>query len=200
MTERPEAPETEPGRPETTGRAEATGRLQTDLGIHGLTEEILPALIARLRASRLAELEVRTADWRVRLRRDLRSTRRATSVAGVDGTAPSDADDAGSGITRSPAVGYFSPLPQLSVGQLVQAGDPLGSVDVLGIAQDVLSPAGGIVRALLAEPGQAVEYGQPLVEIDVLAVELEDIDAAVGEVGATTSEPEQTPAWTATEP
>ena len=39
-------------------------------GLDDLTDEVLPALIARLRASRLGELEVRTADWRVRLRRD----------------------------------------------------------------------------------------------------------------------------------
>ena len=40
--------------------------------LDALTDEVLPALIARLRASRLAELEVRDSGWRVRLRRDLR--------------------------------------------------------------------------------------------------------------------------------
>lgn len=143
-----------------------------DAGIAGLTEEILPALIARLRASRLGELEVRTAGWRVRLRRDVRSTRRAATSGPLDAAAEVAADEGG-GAARSPAVGYFLPLDDLGVGQLVQAGDPLGSVDVLGIAQDVLAPAGGIVRAVLAEAGQAVEYGQPLVEIDALAVEVE---------------------------
>jgi len=139
-------------------------------GLDGLTEDVLPALIARLRASRLGELEVRTADWRVRLRRDLRPTRRADPASGVAPT-PDDADDPVSGPARSPAVGYFSPLAQLSVGQLIQAGDPLGSVDVLGIAQDVLAPGAGIIRAILAESGQPVEFGQPLVEIDGLVTE-----------------------------
>ena len=32
--------------------------------------DVIPALAARLRASGLGELEVRTADWRVRVRRD----------------------------------------------------------------------------------------------------------------------------------
>ena len=67
-------------------------------------------------------------------------------------------------------------------GMSVTAGDTLGSVDVLGIAQEVTAPVGGIVSAVLAEAGQAVEYGQVLVEIDPLADDLgraED-DAADG--------------------
>jgi acetyl-CoA carboxylase biotin carboxyl carrier protein len=139
--------------------------------IDELTREILPALIARLRASRLGELEVRTAAWRVRVRRELRAgPLSARSADASADTALSD-DEVEGGPARSPAVGYFSPSSRLAVGQLVQAGDSLGSVDMLGIAQDVLAPVAGIVRAVLAEPGQAVEYGQPLVEVDVLALE-----------------------------
>jgi acetyl-CoA carboxylase biotin carboxyl carrier protein len=145
----------------------------SDAGIAGLTEEILPALIARLRASRLGELEVRTAGWRVRLRRDARPPRRAAATAEGDVTEADDVDDGGLA-ARSPAVGYFLPIDDLAAGRLVQAGDPLGSVDVLGIAQDVLAPGGGIVRAVLVEPGQAVEYGQPLVEIDAMESVAED--------------------------
>jgi acetyl-CoA carboxylase biotin carboxyl carrier protein len=150
-------------------------------GIDDLTDSILPALIARLRASRLGELEVRTPDWRVRLRRDLAHARRTAHTATGDAAATDDDDRDGS-VARSPAVGYFSPVGDLVVGQLVQAGDALGSVDVLGIAQDVVAPTGGIVRAVLVEPGQAVEYGQHLVEIDALALESSASDAA--EAGA----------------
>ena len=46
-------------------------------GFEGLTDEVLPALIARLRASRLGELEVRTDDWHVRLRRDPNAAKRS---------------------------------------------------------------------------------------------------------------------------
>jgi biotin carboxyl carrier protein len=138
--------------------------------IEGLTESVLPALIARLRASRLGELEVRTPSWRVRLRRDLSHSRPVLLATPGDAAGP-DEDDPDSALARSPAVGYFNPVGPLAVGQLLQAGDALGSVDVLGIEQDVVAPTGGIVRAVLAEPGQAVEYGQPLVEIDALVVE-----------------------------
>jgi len=69
----------------------------------------------------------------------------------------------------SPAVGYFQPKPGLPPGSRVRAGDPVGTVDVLGIPQEVVAPADGIVGASLAEPGQAVEYGQELIWIEQIA-------------------------------
>ena len=140
------------------------------MDLDGLTGEILPALIARLRASRLAELEVRSDGWRVRLRRDLRDAprrrgrgrRRRAPERGRRLPAAADA--------ARPRWATSAPLRGLAVGQLVPAGDPLGSVDVLGIDQDVTGARRGPRRApSQAEPGQAVEYGQVLVEIDPLA-------------------------------
>jgi biotin carboxyl carrier protein len=160
----------------TDPRDGSPGRDDATTGIDDLTTEILPALIARLRASRLGELEVRTSGWRVRLRRDLRATRRTSQPGVGSASPPEDPEDPADGAARSPAVGYFNPLPRLAIGQLVQAGDQLGNVDMLGIAQDVVAPVGGIVRAILAEPGQAVEYGQALVEIDALALDPVDAD------------------------
>jgi biotin carboxyl carrier protein len=136
--------------------------------LDGLTGEILPALIARLRASRLAELEVRSAGWRVRLRRDLRGSRRGGAGHPGDSADADPADLPELAQASSPAVGYFTPAAGLAVGQAVANGDVLGSVDVLGIDQDVTSPIEGLVAAVLAEPGQAVEYGQALLQIDPL--------------------------------
>ncbi len=153
---------------ETAGRTPAIADGPTD-GLEALTEEVLPALIARLRASRLGELEVRTSEWRIRLRRDLTAKPRA---AGTAGTTPDGGDDLPGSVARSSAVGYFTPSPDLVVGRSVQAGDLLGSIDVLGIAQEVTAPAAGIVAAVLAEDGQAVEYGQVLAEIDPLELAL----------------------------
>jgi oxaloacetate decarboxylase (Na+ extruding) subunit alpha len=141
------------------------------IDLDGLTSEIVPALIARLRASRLAELEVRSDGWRVRLRRDLRTPRRSARGHAGDGHPGTELEGDPAGAARSPAVGYFSPVRGLVVGQVVAAGDSLGSVDVLGIAQEVTAPLGGVVSAVLAEAGQAVEYGQVLAEIDPLADE-----------------------------
>jgi biotin carboxyl carrier protein len=160
---------------ESSGAGPAVG---PGADLDGLTGEILPALIARLRASRLAELEVRSDGWRVRLRRDLRASRRTGRGHTSDGAAGGSLDGPEIGEAASPAVGYFTPAPALTVGQAVAAGDTLGSVDVLGIDQDVTAPIEGIVSAVLAESGQAVEYGQVLVEIDPLADEVAADDAA----------------------
>ena len=140
--------------------------------IGALTEKVLPALIARLRASRLGELEVRSDGWRVRLRREAPSTNTAT-VAGAASAesqvvTESMARDQEVGVARSPAVGYFTPDRDLAMGRSVQAGDSLGTVDVLGIVQDVAAPTDGVISRVLAEAGQAVEYGQALANIDPL--------------------------------
>jgi acetyl-CoA carboxylase biotin carboxyl carrier protein len=136
--------------------------------LDALADEILPALIARLRASGLAELEVRHAGWRVRLRRDLRSQRRSSRPASGEAAHGEAPDDAADGTARSPAVGYFSPGPALRVGASVQAGDPLGDVDVLGIPVEVAAPVSGLVSSLLVEAGEAVEFGQALARIETL--------------------------------
>ena len=163
---------------ETAGRTPATSGDAAADGLEGLTEDVLPALIARLRASRLGELEVRSGGWRVRLRRDPSApTRSASRTPAADGSTP----EAHGSVARSSGVGYFSPAPRLVVGSSVEAGDPLGTIDVLGITQEVTAPAGGIVVRVLVEDGQAVEYGQELVDIDPLDAELDERDETPGE-------------------
>jgi biotin carboxyl carrier protein len=147
-----------------TGTPPATDPAVGD-GLDALTEEVLPALIARLRGSRLGELEVSTPSWRVRLRREPAATvgGTQTSASALAYGAPEGEDIS---IARSPAVGYFMPGPNLVLGRSVQSGDALGGVDVLGIVQDVIAASDGVVSRVSAETGQAVEYGQALAEID----------------------------------
>ena len=145
-------------------------------GLEALTEEVLPALIARLRASRLGELEVHSDGWRVRLRRDASAAAGMAVGAAGSGAAP-EAELAGS-VARSPAVGYFKPAPTLVPGRSVQAGDVLGTIDVLGIVQEVTAPGPGLIAAVQAEDGQAVEFGQTLADIDPLETDLNEIEAA----------------------
>jgi biotin carboxyl carrier protein len=160
---------------ETSGRTPATSGDAPGSGLEALTEEVLPALIARLRTSRLGELEVRTADWRVRLRRDANASVRATAAGAVH-VGADEPEGLGVSIARSSAVGYFKPGPDLVVGHSVQSGDLLGSIDMLGIVQEVTAPEAGIVAAVLAEDGQAVEYGQALAEIDPLDLGADDAE------------------------
>ena len=67
----------------------------------------------------------------------------------------------------SPAVGVYQPRAEARPGTKVRSGDRLGAVDMLGVAQEVVAPADGLVGASLVEPGQAVEYGQELVVIEL---------------------------------
>jgi biotin carboxyl carrier protein len=152
-------------------RASADGASEADggrLGLDSLAEEVLPVLIARLRSSRLGELEVGGPGWRVRLRQAPALHARPSDHLSSGTTSEPDGPPDG-GVARSPAVGYFQPADALHIGAIVQAGDTLGGVDVLGVVQDVNAPVDGIVSRILAESGQAVEYGQPLADIDSLA-------------------------------
>ena len=159
--------------------------------IDRLADELLPALVAKLGASGLGELDVREGGWRLRLRMpaDARAARRgggpgrgghaapATHPATATHAAPAGPvpiDGATEGpptraVATAPAVGFYRPRPELAAGARVRAGDRLGTIDVLGIPQELVSPADGIVGASLVEPGDPVEYGQEIVEIELPA-------------------------------
>jgi biotin carboxyl carrier protein len=188
--------------------------------IDHLADALLPALVARLTATGLGEIEVREGAWKVRVRRPAgdgsttgrradRASRAQPGHAGHghppagfeghrsarDGGAPvahstngssppvespvgADGDPApepatrtesrsGRAVATSPAVGVYQPRAEARPGTRVRSGDRLGAVDMLGIAQEVVAPADGLVGASLVEPGQAVEYGQELVLIEL---------------------------------
>lgn len=202
-------PDTGPQRDRTV---DAADRDADHAGIARLTDELLPALIAKLGTTHLGELEVREGDWHVRLRRPYGTApgegRRATdkparsqpgheghgharaaveghrparsggasgvtagtgaASASTNGTGAEDAPaDRSRSIATSPAVGIFQPGSRAASGTRVRAGDSLGTVNVLGVPQDVLSPVDGIVGSTLVEAGMAVEYGQDLIRIEL---------------------------------
>jgi biotin carboxyl carrier protein len=207
----------------TTTRSDAARRAD-HAGIAKLTDDLLPALVAKLGSTNLGELEVREGDWSVRLRRPFGTGpgegRRATDKASrtqpgheghghgraapehrgsraggaggsptgtTAGTGAASASSNGTGIlsggsggatdgadksrtvATSPAVGFFQPGSRAASGTRVRSGDSLGTVNVIGVPQDVLSPADGIVGSTLVESGTAVEYGQELIRIELSA-------------------------------
>jgi len=92
--------------------------------------------------------------------------------AATNGASPRSGSRDGDGdrsrtIAQSPAVGYFQPGPKATSGTRVRAGDTLGTVDVLGVRQEVTAPADGVVGQTLVETGTAVEYGQELIRIEM---------------------------------
>lgn len=150
-----------------------------------LASEVVPALIARLGASSLGELEVREDGWRVRVRRnggapvapaESEPSRKRRPKRAESGPDPDRADARAVGPGReravdrsrmatAPAVGYYLPAADLATGTQVRSGDVLGHVDVLGVRQEIVAPIDGVVSRLLAQPGEAVEYGQELVQV-----------------------------------
>jgi len=183
--------------------------------IDRLADELLPALVAKLGASGLGELDVREGGWRIRLRMpaDARAARRASApgraghpapatnpapatrgAMGVRPAAPAPAPAADPepptrAVATAPAVGFYRPRPDLAAGARVRAGDRLGTIDVLGVFQEVISPADGIVGASLVEPGDPVEYGQEVVEIELLAAPAATAPAATAPAAASPAAP-----------
>jgi biotin carboxyl carrier protein len=76
-------------------------------------------------------------------------------------------------------VGIYRPRTDLSAGARVRAGDRLGAVDILGVAQEVVSPVDGILGSSLVESGDAVEYGQ-----EILVIEFSPTTASTNGTGA----------------
>ena len=99
----------------------------------------------------------------------------ASASSNGTGRAPSgpgggtDGGDRARAVVTSPAVGIFQPGTRAASGTKVRAGDSLGTVNVIGVPQDVLAPGDGIVGATLVEGGTAVEYGQELLRIELSA-------------------------------
>jgi acetyl-CoA carboxylase biotin carboxyl carrier protein len=153
--------------------------------IRRLADELLPALMSRLEASALGELEVSQDGWRVRLRKpaEERGDRAATPAGRASGPAKgAEREGTRSGPRRdrlaeseprrvvpSPAVGVFQPLDGATLGRQVRAGDVVGRVDVLGVPQEVVAPFDGVLGRMLVEPGEIVEYGEALMRIDQAA-------------------------------
>jgi biotin carboxyl carrier protein len=192
----PEPPPSDARRSERGPAArDAAERAADHAAIDRLSGDLLPALIAKLGATGLGELEVREGTWRVRLRRptgssgtgstrDRRPGERSPAERGGErpsGDRPSRSpghhpEPSGTvkvdhrSVATSPAVGIYQPRTDLSTGTRVRSGDRLGAVDMLGIAQEVVAPVDGIVGASLVEPGDAVEYGQGLIVIEFVPV------------------------------
>ena len=150
--------------------------------IDRLADELLPALIAKLGATGLGELEVREGAWRVRLRRPAdrdrerrRPGERPRTAGRADRGCPAvERRTAGScrGRPGSTPVGpgrrrrrdgrdgrcrwrdsrrgrrdvtggrHLPARPEAAAGHAVRAGDSLGTVDMLGVAQEVVGAGG----------------------------------------------------------
>jgi biotin carboxyl carrier protein len=182
---------------------EAAERLADHAAIDALADELIPALIAKLGASGLGEIEVREGAWKVRLRRPAegsasasggrRGGERVGRGAATGGTA------LGAAGTARPALTPVGPGRQAagfedgdgraigataeSVGETgVRGRDPFRAI-ATSPAVGFYQPRPGIV------PGSRVRTGDPIGAVDVLGVPTEVVAPADGIVGASLVEP-----------
>ena len=71
---------------------------------------------------------------------------------------------------RSECVGYCTLAP-IPVGASVERGQTLATIEVLGIANEVVAPLPAILEGWAVESGQPVQYGQPIAYLRPLSEE-----------------------------
>jgi acetyl-CoA carboxylase biotin carboxyl carrier protein len=71
---------------------------------------------------------------------------------------------------RSEYVGYCTLAP-IPVGASVERGQTLATIEVLGIANEVVAPLPAILEGWAVESGQPVQYGQPIAYLRPLSEE-----------------------------
>ena len=165
--------------------------------IDRLADELLPALVAKLGASGLGELDVREGAWRVRLRMpgDARAARRAGPAGrGARGEHGSPGGHPGSGTTANASARHAGGTPA-GVPAPDGPGTGAGAADAPGRADPptramATSPAVGFFRARAdLAAGSRVRAGDRVGTVDVLGVPQEIVAPADGLVGASFVEP-----------
>lgn len=182
----PESTEPLGRRPERS----AEERSADHAAIERLTVELLPALIAKLGATGLGELEVREGAWRVRLRRPGTT---AVAGAGVRERRPGERDRparSGAGLGgQHPATVGMTP-----VGPGRETRDGANGGPHRDVRTDdrlvATSPAVGIFQPRAeARAGTRVRAGDRLGAVDMLGVPQEVVAPSDGVVGASLVEP-----------
>ena len=181
-------------RPDRT----AAERSADHAAIGRLSDELLPALIAKLGATGLGELEVREGGWRVRLRRP----GEGTAPAQARERRPGDRERAGrsgAGPTGSHQPTGLTPVGPGRDGRDAAARDGASGRDDRngrdgGVRDDgrivATSPAVGVFQPRPeARAGTKVRAGDRLGSVDMLGIPQEVVAPSDGVVGASLVEP-----------
>jgi acetyl-CoA carboxylase biotin carboxyl carrier protein len=151
--------------------------------------EELRELIALLRDNGLAELELESEDFRVRLRRDSTNSnspavvpdrppipipiidpvlRAPDAVAAAETKKSDESQEQDLHVISSPIVGTFyrSPSPAadpfVKIGSSVEPDTVVCIIEAMKLMNEIQAEAAGEVVKIYVENGQPVEYGQPL--------------------------------------
>jgi biotin carboxyl carrier protein len=159
-------------------------RAEDHAGIGRLADGLVPALIARLASSELAELEVQEGDWRVRLRRPSVHVAQPAKAAS-DRTARASGGHDAHGHPRSAGEGKRrNPIETASTNG---AGGGKAGTTVDAVTRAVAtSPAVGVFQpGSRSKAGTSVRTGDRLGVVDLLGVPQDVLAPADGVVGAT---------------
>jgi biotin carboxyl carrier protein len=120
----------------------------------GLTADQLNAVVGLITATDVTELDVTIGTTRLSLRRP------ASPAPARAELVPRQREPQSLAIA-SPLVGIFR--PSVSLGDVVEQGQPIGAIEALGLPTAVEAPHSGTVQEVVVKSGEPVEYGQPLV-------------------------------------
>ncbi|AZO30253.1 MULTISPECIES: acetyl-CoA carboxylase biotin carboxyl carrier protein [Mesorhizobium] len=149
---------------------------------NGVDQQLIRDLAGILNDTNLTEIEVELGDLKVRVSRQSQAVHAvaaplpipaATAVAAPAQSAVAGAvADPSKNAVPSPMVGtaYLAPSPDakpfVEIGQKVKEGQTLLIIEAMKTMNQIPSPRGGTVTAILIEDAQPVEYGMPLVVIE----------------------------------
>ncbi len=189
----------------------AADRARDHAAIDHLADDLLPALVAKLGASGLGEIEVREGGWRVRVRRPATASEAASQAAKDRRSSdrPSRAQPGHAGHGHAPAGleghrsardgrpvqhstnGSSPPLTAVGPGDRPGDGPPVQADDAPGRAV-ATSPAVGVFQPRSeTRPGTRVRSGDRIGTVDMLGIPQEVVAPVDGIVGASLVEPGQ---------
>lgn len=138
-------------------------------------------LVELMNEHELAEIDLRQADQRIRLRK---GGEPIVTVAPTRPSAPSaDLGTAGAAeaaahadehlvLIKSPMIGTFYISPSPEAAPFVKIGDHVGPtstvciIEAMKVFNEIPAETSGLVVAVLVDNGEPVEFGQPLFKID----------------------------------
>ena len=121
-----------------------------------------------LQRSGVASIEIEEEGVSLRLVMEAEEQTAASPAYAVqinEGPVVAKADVAGVFVAAHP----WRATPFVEPGQAIEAGAIVGLVKIGLVYVPVLSPAAGIVEAIVAEPGTTVGYGTPIVSVRAAA-------------------------------
>jgi acetyl-CoA carboxylase biotin carboxyl carrier protein len=134
-------------------------------------------LVELMNEHELAEIDLRQADQRIRLRKGgepliTTGAPAAPAPRAAEAAAPPAVFDENLAVIKSPMVGTFYASGTQDGPPFVKVGDHVGPtstvcvIEAMKVFNEIPAEVSGQVVAVLVENGEAVEFGQPLFKID----------------------------------